>query len=383
MRISDELLHSLIHFRKNLHKFPELSKNEYETAKKIKEFVSGNQPVEIIEGLGGTGLAVVFRGKNPGKTVLIRADIDALPIEELNETIDYRSVNHGVAHLCGHDGHSTIVAGLSSVLSQNPPENGNVVLLFQPAEETGEGAALVLNDPAFADISPDYVFALHNLPGFVKAGIVVRDEHFAAASKGMIIRLTGKTSHAANPEHGISPAMAVAQIIQQLTQLSADGRGFYAFKLVTIIYTKIGEIAFGTTPGYAEVMATLRSYRNDDMDVLTNKAIKIVEEAADFYGLQEKIEWREEFPATINQTGCSEVVKEVAKANGFEMIIPEQPFRWSEDFGHFTMKYPGALFGVGSGKKHPALHNPDYDFPDDIIKPSITMFYGIIKKLIG
>lgn len=383
MRISDDLLHSLVHFRKNLHKFPELSKKEYETAKKIKEFVSGNQPAEIIEGLGGTGLAVVFRGKAPGKTVLIRADIDALPIGELNDAIDYKSVNAGVAHLCGHDGHSAILAGLSSVLSHNPPTNGNVVLLFQPAEETGEGAALVLSDPAFAAIAPDYVFALHNLPGFEKNGIVMRNEHFAAASKGMIIRLTGKTSHAANPEHGISPALAVAQIIQQLTQLSEAKDGFYAFKLITVIYTRIGEIAFGTTPGYAEVMATLRSYRNDDMEVLTNKAIKIVEEAADFYGLQEKIEWREEFPATINQTGCSDIVKEVAAENGFEIISPAEPFRWSEDFGHFTMKYPGALFGVGSGKKHPALHNPDYDFPDEIIPTSIMMFYGIIKKLLG
>jgi amidohydrolase len=382
MNISDDLLHSLVNFRKNLHKYPELSKNEHETAKKIKEFVSGNQPAEIIEGIGGTGLAVVFKGKVPGKTVLVRADIDALPITELNTKIDHVSTIPGIAHLCGHDGHSAILAGLSVILASNPFEQGKVVLLFQPAEETGEGAELVLKDIRFGAIKPDYVFALHNLPGYGRNTIVVKNSHFASASKGMIIRLTGKTSHAANPEHGISPALAVAEIIQKLSHLSSEKNDFNDFKLITIIYTKLGEIAFGTTPGYAEIMATLRSYRNDDMEILTKKAVKIVEQAADYYGLQEKIEWREEFPATINSELCSDVIRQVADENGLKISEPETPFRWSEDFGHFTMKYPGALFGVGSGKNHPSLHNPDYDFPDDIIKPAITMFYGIIKKML-
>jgi amidohydrolase len=382
MNISDDLLHSLVNFRKNLHKYPELSKNEHETAKKIKEFVSGNQPAEIIEGIGGTGLAVVFKGKVPGKTVLVRADIDALPITELNTKIDHVSTIPGIAHLCGHDGHSAILAGLSVILASNPFEQGKVVLLFQPAEETGEGAELVLKDIRFGAIKPDYVFALHNLPGYGRNTIVVKNSHFASASKGMIIRLTGKTSHAANPEHGISPALAVAEIIQKLSHLSSEKNDFNDFKLITIIYTKLGEIAFGTTPGYAEIMATLRSYRNDDMEILTKKAVKIVEQAADYYGLQEKIEWREEFPATINNELCSDVIRQVADENGLKISEPKTPFRWSEDFGHFTMKYPGALFGVGSGKNHPSLHNPDYDFPDDIIKPAITMFYGIIKKML-
>jgi amidohydrolase len=268
------------------------------------------------------------------------------------------------------------------ILASNPFEQGKVVLLFQPAEETGEGAELVLKDIRFGAIKPDYVFALHNLPGYGRNTIVVKNSHFASASKGMIIRLTGKTSHAANPEHGISPALAVAEIIQKLSHLSSEKNDFNDFKLITIIYTKLGEIAFGTTPGYAEIMATLRSYRNDDMEILTKKAVKIVEQAADYYGLQEKIEWREEFPATINSELCSDVIRQVADENGLKISEPETPFRWSEDFGHFTMKYPGALFGVGSGKNHPSLHNPDYDFPDDIIKPAITMFYGIIKKML-
>ena len=382
MNISNDALNNLIAFRKYLHKYPELSKKEYKTAKKIKEFISGNAPDEIIEKLGGTGLAAVYSGKKPGKTVLIRADIDALPISETND-FEHRSVFPEVGHKCGHDGHTTILAGLSAILKENPPEKGRVILLFQPSEETGEGADMVLKDPQFEELKPDYVFALHNLPGYETSSIVIRDDHFAAASKGMTAKLFGKTSHAANPELGISPALAVAEIIQQLSSLSASKEGFHDFKLITVIHTRIGEIAFGTTPGYAEVRATLRSYRNDDMDMLTEKSIAIVEEASDKYGLKPEIGWQEEFPATINDEKCVQALRQVADGNKFNVVETEHPFRWSEDFGYFTLKYPGALFGIGSGKKHPSLHNPDYDFPDEIIPTGIRMFDGIIRKILG
>lgn len=381
MKISNDTLNDLIAFRKYLHKYPELSKKELKTAKKIKEFVSDNEPDEIIEKLGGTGLAAVYNGQKKGKTILIRSDMDALPIAEKND-FDYKSVFPEVGHKCGHDGHATILSGLSGVLKENPPEKGRVVLLFQPAEETGEGAELVLNDPKFKKIEPDFVFALHNLPGFKKSTVVIRKKHFAAASKGMTIKLIGKTSHAANPELGISPSLAVAEIIQELSALSDSKDGFEDFKLITIIHTRIGEIAFGTTPGYAEVRATLRSFRNDDMDKLTQKAVEIVENIADKYGLEEKISWQEEFPASISNNDCVDILNEVADENDFKTANPDTPFRWSEDFGYFLMKYPGALFGIGSGKDHPSLHNPDYDFPDEIIPTGIRMFDGILRKML-
>lgn len=381
MILSNDTLNDLIAFRKYLHKYPELSKKEYKTAKKIKEFLNRNHPDELIEGLGGTGLAAVFNGKEEGKTVLVRADIDALPIAEIND-FEHKSVFPDVGHKCGHDGHTTILIGLATVLHKNSPEKGRVVLLFQPSEETGEGADMVLRDPKFSRLEPDFVFALHNLPGYETSSIVIRDGHFAAASKGMTVKLFGRTSHAANPELGITPSLAVAEIIQKLSALSTSREGFKDFKLITIIHTRIGEIAFGTTPGYAEVRATLRSFRNDDMEVLTNQAIEIIEKASDNYGLTEEISWQEEFPATINSNDCVNLLREVADENQFNIVEPEQPFRWSEDFGYFTLKYPGALFGLGSGKNHPSLHNPDYDFPDEIIPTAITVFDGVLRKLL-
>jgi metal-dependent amidase/aminoacylase/carboxypeptidase family protein len=152
------------------------------------------------------------------------------------------------------------------------------------------------------------------------------------------------------------------------------------FKLITIIHTQLGEIAFGTSPGYAEVRATLRSYRNDDMETLTANAISLAELIADKYGIEEKIEWVEEFPATVNNERCVDLICGIAQENKFNLEQINVPFRWSEDFGHFTMNYPGALFGIGAGKHHPTLHNPDYDFPDEIIPTGITMFEGIVRR---
>lgn len=382
MNISNDDLRQIIAFRQRLHQHPEISGKEVETAKTIKEFLVKFSPDKIYEGLGGEGLAAVYQGNDEGATLLIRADMDALPIDETND-FDYKSKNNGVAHKCGHDGHSAILSGVAQALHQQPPARGRLVLLFQPAEETGQGARRVIDDPQFAALQPDYTFALHNLPGFAAGSVVVRNNHFAAASKGMIIRLTGKTSHAANPEHGISPAMAVADIIKDLTDLSMSKKGFQDFKLITIIHTRLGEIAFGTTPGYAEVMATLRSFRNDDMQRLTEKAIEIAEKAADQYRLHEKIEWREEFPATINDQECVDIIRQTATKNNLKIKEPETPFRWSEDFGYFTSEYKGAMFGIGSGVKHPDLHHPDYDFPDEIIPQAITMFDGIIRNILG
>jgi len=379
MRISNEFLNLLINFRKELHRNPELSKVEIETAKKIKAFLKSCHPDEIIENIGGHGILAVYSANKPGKTILLRADIDALPIAETND-FEYRSINPNVSHKCGHDGHTAILAGVAQQLAFQPIKKGRVILLFQPAEETGEGAAAVINDPIFANLKIDHVFALHNLPGFRRNAVVMCKQHFAAASKGMIIRLTGKTSHAANPEHGISPAMAISEIIRSFSDLSMDVSGFRDFKLITIIHIRLGEVAFGTTPGYAEVMATLRSYRNDDMELLTGLAIKLVTSIADKFGLHEKIEWTEEFPASINDDTCVDLIAEVSAENKFPIRQVADPFRWSEDFGHFLLKYPGVLFGIGAGKNHPSLHNPEYDFPDEIISAGVAMFDGIIRK---
>jgi amidohydrolase len=371
----------LINFRKRLHKFPELSGNEKVTANRMVDFARRFYHGEILTKLGGNGVAVVFEGMEAGKTILIRCDLDALPIQEVNE-FDYTSVYPNISHKCGHDGHMAIVSGLVPLLENEKITKGKVILLFQPAEETGEGAKRVIDDPRFAGIIPDYVFALHNLPGFPVNEIVVKENVFASSSRGLIIKLTGKSSHAAEPEKGITPSLAIAELIQKLTALPKM-KMLKDFSLVTIIHARIGERAFGTTPGYAELMATLRSNNEDEMQLITKQAEEFICSAAQKHKLTYEIEWVEEFPATINDSFCVSIIRSGAEEN--HLVINEigEPFRWSEDFGYFTQKFKGAMFGIGAGTGHPELHHPDYDFPDEIIVTGTKMFYSIIKKVLS
>lgn len=372
-------LQRLTIFRKHLHKHPELSGSEKKTAAEIKKFAHKFKPDKFITGLGGNGLAVIFSGKLPGPAVMLRADIDALPIHEVNN-FDYKSVNSGVGHKCGHDGHTATALAVMELLSRNRPEKGKVVFLFQPAEETGQGALQVINDPKFKEIEPDYIFGYHNLPGYKRGSIILKEDTFASASKGMIIKLKGKTSHAAEPEKGNSPARAVSEIIDMLEELPVK-KSFKDFVLVTVVHAVLGERAFGTTPGEAVVMATLRSYLNSDMEFLTKDAINFCKSICKAYKLTCSIEWTEEFSATVNKKDYVNLLKECAEENNLEYEYKKVPFRWSEDFGYFTERYNGAFFGIGSGVNHPQLHNPDYDFHDEIIPKGTRMFYSVIKKL--
>jgi len=368
----------IIKLRQEIHKHPEMSNDEYNTSERIVNFIKKYNPDEIIK-LGKTGVAFAFNGKEKGKTIVFRSELDALPIQE-KTGVEYTSVNNHIAHSCGHDGHMAILTGLAQKISENRPKRGSVVLLFQPAEEVEQGARDVVENQKFKNIKPDSVFALHNVPGFEKHKIVLKKGSFAAASKGMTIKLTGKTAHAAEPENGISPADAISQIIKKLHELRDNKNLFKDFVLPTIINIVLGEISFGTSPGYAELRITLRAFENEDMELLTANCEKIIKEISKAEKLSCDISYSEVFPATVNNDKCVSIVEQSAKQIDLDIEYIEKPFKWSEDFGYFTEKYDACYFGLGSGKKQPQLHNPDFDFPDDIIETGVNIFYSIYKK---
>ncbi len=379
--LTHEQIKELVALRKWLHQNPELSGKEKNTSARLEAFIKKTRPEKILTGLGGYGVAAVYVFDKEGPTILVRADMDALPIDEVNN-FDHRSQTEGISHKCGHDGHSTILAGLAIALQNKPLAKGRVVLLFQPEEETGQGAAKVIADEAFKMIRPDFAIALHNLPGFEKAAIIIKDGPFAAASTGMIVNIKGASSHAAHPEQGNSPYEMLAKAMMQLTDLPRKNKDqFKDFALITIIHAKLGEVAFGTNPGKAVLMATLRTFYNDDMTLLRKMAEDTVKELANKFNVKIEISYTEEFPATINQKELVSTIKDIADTTGDKIIEIKEPFRWSEDFGHFTSRYPGVLFGIGSGKDSPGLHNNDYDFPDDIIPNSVNIFWHTLEKI--
>ncbi len=370
--------------RHRLHQFPELSGEEKETTAMVHSLLEECKPDLLQNGPGDKGLWAVFDSGNPGPVVLFRADIDALPIDEISP-LPHASNRPGVSHKCGHDGHTAIMAGFASWVAENRPRKGKLILLFQSAEETGMGAKAIVDDAEFQKLHPDYCFAMHNLPGYPAGSVVVRVGTFAAASRGMIIRLKGRTSHASEPEKGQSPASVMAQLMSNLPRLAHNGNTtlYEDFVLLTLIHANLGTPAFGTSPGEAVLMATLRAYRNEDMDVMCKLAEEMVAKASEGSGLKYSIAYTEEFPATINHKEPVEMVVDVARMTGLVLNNAVLPFRWSEDFAHFGLISKAVLFGIGAGEDQPPLHHPDYDFPDHIIPAAIKMWKGIYEKLVG
>lgn len=377
----EKFLHDNSGFRKLLHRNAELSGKESKTNEIINSFLKLTKPDRLISNIGGNGIAAVY-GSGNENTTMFRADIDALPIKEIND-FSYKSETDGVAHKCGHDGHTSILSALSVYLKENRPAKGKVILLFQPAEETGEGAARVLSDPLFNEITPDRIFGFHNLPGYDKNEIVMIRDTFAAASRGLICRLNGKTSHAAEPEKGISPAPALAEVIKNTYQLTSDTSKYSGFTLLTIIHAVLGEKAFGTSPGQAQYMATLRAFRDADIIKLENEVRSICVTSAEKSNVDVEFELTEVFPATVNNEQLTGELFTILNSGNYRFTEKKEPFKWSEDFGHFSDKYPSCYFGIGAGKDTPALHNPDYDFPDDITEGATKLLINIVKKYHG
>ena len=371
---------ALVAVRRRLHAIPEIAGREEQTASVITEELRGYKPDDLVTGVGGHGVIATFGKAESGHHLMFRAELDALPIPEQLE-LDYASKHDGWSHKCGHDGHMTILLGVARWLSENQPSTGKVSLLFQPAEETGEGAQAMLDDPQFTDFEPDRIFGLHNLPGYPKHQIVVRGGTFAAASVGMECRFTGSSSHAAHPSDGKSPAPAIAQLIQQLSGVPQLHTTIEERCKVTVIHAQLGEQAFGTSPADGVVMATLRAFDSDLLEKLKSHAERYARMLGETHQVETEITWHEPFSVTQSDAQSVDLIKKAAQALGLDLLEKEEPFAWSEDFGRFTDHYSGGFFGIGAGVDHPQLHAGRYDFPDEIIETGVTLCIELINQI--
>ena len=376
------MLPAAVALRHDLHRHPDLSGYEAETARRIVDFVQPYNPTQIITGLGGHGVAVVYDFGGDGPTVLIRCELDALPIQEIN-TFGHRSTRAGVSHKCGHDGHAAILAGLTPWLQTAPFTAGRVILLFQPAEETGKGAAAVLADPRFMPLAPDYVFALHNVPGYPLHQVLWVAGQFSPTVQSMAIRLFGKESHASEPENGINPALAMAELVQAFNALVVSDPARTDFALITPVHLLAGQREYGISAGYGETHFTLRTWHCNRMETLVETLETILQDVCARHRLRAETNWFDYFPTTINHETGNAMVARAAQEAGLPLRVQPTPFKFGEDFGWFTQQFPGAMVGLGAGENTPALHNPDYDFPDALIETGGRLFKRIIGQVLS
>lgn len=361
----------LVSFRQHLHQNPELSGEEYETQK----FLIGHLEDLSLNytKVAKTGLLVHFKGQEKGSSLLIRGDMDALPIQE-DVALKYASKNRGVSHKCGHDGHTTVIMALVYHFAKEPLKKGNLYILFQPSEENGQGAAAVLRDPKFKEIQYDRAYAFHNIPGFRLGELYWRDDSFTAGVRSLIFKFKGFSSHAAEPEKALSPQALLAKAMQEIEKLAEPKWESENFSQISLVHAKLGEAAYGITPGEGELHYTIRAWRGEILDELENKIHHQLADWAEADNLQMEKKSLEEFWPNYNQPEANKLMLACADAQGLAHHQLKEPFRWGEDFGLFLKDKEGALFGMGAGEKHEVLHHPDYDFPDAILEPTIELF---------
>jgi amidohydrolase len=370
----------IINLRKELHRNPELSSFEHGTAKRIRRFIEKHNPTDILENIGGTGLVAIYKYQKKGKSITIRCELDALPIQEENE-FKHQSKKEGISHKCGHDGHMAIVSGLIFWLKNQSFNSGEIILLFQPAEENGKGANRVLKDERFKSLKTDYVFALHNIPKEPLNGIILIDKRFSAEVQSFIVSVKGKKSHASEPENGINPALGLSNIITTLSKLEVVKPEDKNFTLMTPVHINMGQIAYGISPANGELHYTVRTWNRKNMSALRVQINEIIQQICQIHKLQYEIVWLEYFPAAANDIESNNFIEKAAKENNYKISERPYPFKFGEDFGWFSREYKTAMFGLGAGLDTPALHNADYDFPDEIIETGITMFKSIISNI--
>ncbi len=370
-------MENLTEIRHCLHQLAEPSGKETQTKAFILKTLKLFQPTAIHTFRDSNNLLAVYDSGKEGGTLLFRGDFDAVRVAE---TIDvpYASATAGVSHKCGHDGHTTILLGLAEQLWRQPLPIGRVLLFFQSAEETGAGAAQLLDSHILDHFAPDAVYALHNIPGIEAGTVICREGSFTCSVISCDIELHGHTSHAAEPQLACCPYDAAKRIADKLLSRCRCDIRKEDYLIITLVEFRIGEPAYGVTAGHGVLRFTIRTRSDRNLQLAKKEIADTANEViAQTEGLSGNIVWKEHFAAAENHAGAVQRIRNVASACKVPYIEKEVPFSWGEDFGLLTQYYPGALFGLGSGVNQPPLHHPQFDFPDRLIPIGIDLFYRI------
>ncbi|MFW2587585.1 M20 aminoacylase family protein [Sagittula sp. SSi028] len=365
-------------WRRHLHQHPELGLDCFKTAAFVVERLKEFGVTEIHEGIARSGVVAIIEGRAPGRTIGLRADMDALPMEDLSGT-EHASTVPGMAHTCGHDGHTTMLLGAAKYLAETRNFAGRVALLFQPAEENEGGGRIMVEEGVMDRFDIAEVYGIHNMPGGEVGSLVTNHGALLAGVDEFTVTLTGKGGHAAEPQETVDPVVAAASLTMALQTIL--GRNLAALDRVVVSVTQIHTgSAMNIVPETAVLNGTVRYYDKDAQTVVKARMAELAEFQARSFGCTAELDYEEGYPPTINHPEqaafAARVAREVVGADKVDDDTP--PIMPGEDFSYMLQARPGAYLFLGQGETA-VCHHPEYDFNDDIAPVGASFFARLIE----
>jgi amidohydrolase len=381
-RVAD--LHAEISgWRRDFHAHPELQYDVHRTAATVAEKLKSFGCDEVVTGIGRTGVVGVIRGRAPGgKVVGLRADMDALPIEEAT-ALPYKSTVPGKMHACGHDGHTAMLLGAAKYLADTRNFAGTAVMIFQPAEEGGAGARAMLRDGLFERFGIQEVFGMHNYPGIPVGEFAIRSGPMMASTDSVVIRIEGKGSHAAWPHRGVDTVLVGAQIVTALQSIVSRNVDPLEAAVISISVFQAGQ-ADNVLPQTATLRGTVRTLSPGVRELVKTRVREVVEGTARLYGARADLTYTTGYPVLVNDESrtafAAEVADEIAGKDKVARDTP--PLMGAEDFAYMLEERPGAFIYVGNGDSA-MLHHPAYDFNDEAIPLGTSYWVRLAERALA
>jgi hippurate hydrolase len=378
-RVAD-LADEITAWRRDFHQHPELLFDVHRTAGVVAEKLKQFGCDEVVTGLGRTGVVGVIKGRRgaSGRTIGLRADMDALPIEE-DTGAPYTSQVPGKMHACGHDGHTAMLLGAAKYLSETRNFDGTAIMIFQPAEEGGGGGDAMVKDGLMERFGVEEVYGMHNMPGIPIGSFAIRPGPMMAAADRFDITVEGKGGHAARPHECIDTLLVACQIVNALQSVASRNVDPLESAVVSVCAFKAGE-TYNVIPQTAQLMGTVRTLTGAVRDLCETRIRAIVETVASAYGAKATIDYRRGYPVTLNQPERTAFMAKVAAEVGGEKAVDTTvaPLMGAEDFSYMLEKRPGAYIFLGNGDTA-GVHHPKYDFNDAAIPYGVSLWAKIIE----
>ncbi len=363
-------------WRRDFHENPELLYDTHRTSKIVKEKLTSFGCDQVVTGLGRTGVVGVIHGRSNsnGKTIGLRADMDALPIKEITN-LEYSSKKDGMMHACGHDGHTAMLLGAAKYLSETRNFDGKVVVIFQPAEEGGAGAKEMCEDGLMSDFDISEVYGMHNAPGLPVGQFNIRSGAFFAAADQFTVNIQGKGGHAARPQETIDPTIVGAHILIALQSVASRNTDPLKSLVVSVTSFRTESDSYNVIPQTVQLKGTVRTLSKDVRDMAQEKITQLIKNTGLAFGADVKLDYERGYPVMINSDlETSHMIKAAKNVAGDKNVDDNaSQVMGAEDFSYMLEERPGAYIRVGNGNTA-SLHHPNYDFNDESI-PFGTSFW--------